>query len=75
MCACAAPSCVSIGSGLVGLGIPHEEVSQYEQALQADKYLVMVNGTASQVELARSFMTRPPATNPEIQMFSSGVVI
>jgi len=35
----------------------------------------MVNGNASEVELARSSMTRPIAANPQLQMFASGVVI
>lgn len=65
----------AIGTGLMSLGIPQEHVTQYEQALQADKYLVMVNGNASEVELARSSMTRPIAANPQLQMFASGVVI
>jgi hypothetical protein len=51
----------AIGAGLVGIGIPKDSVVQYELALKTDKFLLMVHGTASEVEKARSIIanTRP----------------
>jgi hypothetical protein len=51
----------AIGAGLIGIGIPKDSVVQYELALKTDKFLLMVNGTASEVENARSIIatTRP----------------
>jgi heat induced stress protein YflT len=46
----------AIGAGLVGIGIPKDSVVQYELALKTDKFLLMVHGTASEVEKARSII-------------------
>ncbi|MGP0075741.1 MAG: general stress protein [Bryobacteraceae bacterium] len=51
----------AIGAGLIGIGIPKDSVVQYEMALKTDKFLLMVHGTAPEVEKARSVIatTRP----------------
>jgi hypothetical protein len=51
----------AIGAGLVGMGIPKDSVLQYELALKTDQYLLMVNGSAAEVEKARAVIegTRP----------------
>jgi uncharacterized membrane protein len=51
----------AIGAGLIGIGIPKDSVLKYELALQTDKFLLMVHGTASEVEKARGVIanTRP----------------
>jgi hypothetical protein len=51
----------AIGAGLVGLGIPKDSVVQYEMAIKTDKFLLMVHGTASEVDRARGIIqnTRP----------------
>jgi len=51
----------AIGAGLIGMGIPKDSVVQYELALKTDKFLLMVHGTAPEVEKARSIIasTRP----------------
>jgi hypothetical protein len=50
-----------IGAGLYGMGIPKDSVVEYETALKTDKFLLMVHGTASEVEKARDIIesTRP----------------
>jgi hypothetical protein len=47
--------------GLVSIGIPKDSVVQYELALKTDKFLLMVHGTALEVEKVRSVIasTRP----------------
>jgi hypothetical protein len=51
----------AIGAGLIGIGIPKDSVVQYELALKTDKFLLMVHGSASEVEKARGIIanTRP----------------
>jgi hypothetical protein len=45
-----------VGAGLYGMGIPKNSVVKYEMAVKADKYLLMVHGTASDVERARGII-------------------
>ena len=53
----------AIGAGLSGMGIPKDSVVQYEAALKTDKFLLMVHGTAAEVEKAKDIIesTRPVA--------------
>ena len=53
----------AIGAGLVGIGIPKDSVVQYELALKTDKFLLMVHGTALEVEKARSILATTQAVN------------
>jgi hypothetical protein len=46
----------ALGAGLYGIGIPKDSVIQYELAIKTDKFLVMVHGTASEVEKARGVL-------------------
>ncbi len=46
----------AIGAGLYSMGIPKDSVIQYETALKTDKYLLMVHGTAAEVEKARNII-------------------
>jgi hypothetical protein len=46
----------ALGAGLYSVGIPKDSVVQYELAIKTDKFLVMVNGTASEVEQARGVL-------------------
>jgi hypothetical protein len=48
----------AIGAGLYSIGIPKDSVVQYELAIKTDKFLVMVHGTASEVEKARDVLQR-----------------
>jgi hypothetical protein len=45
-----------IGAGLYGLGVPKNSILKYEMAVKADKFLLMVHGTASEVEKARDII-------------------
>jgi hypothetical protein len=51
----------ALGAGLSSIGIPRDSVVQYEMAVSTDKFLVMVNGRASEVETARDVLgsTKP----------------
>jgi hypothetical protein len=51
----------AVGAGLYSVGIPKDSVLQYELALKTDQFLLMVHGTAKDVETARGLIvgTRP----------------
>ena len=56
----------AIGAGLFGMGIPKDSVISYETALKTDKYLLVVRGTASDVEKARDVIENTRAANVEV---------
>jgi len=39
----------ALGAGLVGLGVPKNTVVKYEEAIRADKYLLIYHGSESEV--------------------------
>ena len=50
-----------LGSALYSLGIPKDSIVQYEAALRADKYVVIVHGSADDVAKARALLaTKTP---------------
>src|SRR5208282_5858199 len=46
----------AVGAGLYSMGIPKDSIIQYETALKTDKFLLMVHGSAREVETARSIL-------------------
>lgn len=46
----------ALGAGLFSMGIPKDSVLQYEAAVKSDKFLLIVNGTASDVSKAREIL-------------------
>jgi len=48
----------AIGAGLYSIGIPKDSVVEYETALKTDKYLLVVHGSAKEVEAARGFIEK-----------------
>ena len=62
----------AIGAGLYGMGIPKDSVIQYELALKTDKYLLTVDGTAAEVDRARTILE---TTKPiKVSMYSPELV-
>ena len=43
----------AVGAGLVSIGIPKDSVIKYEVALKTNKFMLIVHGSASQVEKAK----------------------
>jgi hypothetical protein len=58
----------AVGAGLFSLGIPKDSVLKYETALKTDKYLLVVHGSAEEVEKAREILE---GTHPENVTFHS----
>ena len=46
----------ALGAALFSIGIPKDTVLQYENALKADEFLILVQGSASEVERARDIL-------------------
>src|SRR5271163_3813867 len=53
----------AVGAGLYGMGIPKDSVVKYELDLKTDKYLLLVHGTASEVEKARELLATTEPIN------------
>jgi len=51
----------ALGAALFSIGIPKDSIVQYETALKADKFLVLVHGTADEATRAKTVLdgTRP----------------
>ena len=57
------------------MGIPKDSVIEYELALKTDKYLLFVNGTAAEVDTARSILEKTSPLNAKVhtsQMAAAG---
>jgi len=54
-----------LGAALYSAGIPKDSILKYETAVKADKYLVVVHGTADEVAKAKDILsqTRPAEVN------------
>jgi uncharacterized membrane protein len=62
----------AIGAGLYGMGIPKDSVVQYEVDLKTDKFLLLVHGTAAEVERAKGIIANTRPINMTVH--STGVV-
>jgi uncharacterized membrane protein len=55
----------ALGAGLYSIGIPKDSIVEYETSLRTDKYLLIVHGTAHQVDDAKKMIanTQPVEMN------------
>jgi hypothetical protein len=55
----------AVGAGLYSIGIPKDSIIQYDLALKTDKFLLLVNGSAADIEKARDIIqgTQPISVN------------
>ena len=60
----------ALGAALISLGIPKDSVIQYEKALKADKYLVLVQGTEDEVKKAKNILDETEGVNADLHMNS-----
>jgi len=56
----------AIGAAIYSIGVPKDSVIQYETALKADSFLVMVHGTAAEVASARKVLGKSSPTSLEV---------
>ncbi len=58
----------ALGAGLVGLGVPHNSVLEYETAVKAGKFLVLAHGSRQEAERAKEILTNDGLTAPSMHL-------
>jgi len=58
----------AIGAGLYSIGIPKDSVVRYETAVKSDKFLLLAEGTAADVERARDIMGKSKAVQVDVHL-------
>ena len=61
----------ALGGALASIGIPQNSVVQYETALKADKFILIVNGTEQEIESAKGILIENKADEANVH---TGVV-
>ncbi|MFZ3321190.1 MAG: general stress protein [Usitatibacter sp.] len=56
----------ALGGALASVGIPNDSVLRYETALKVDKFILIVHGTAQEVEKAKSLLMQHKAEEAEV---------
>lgn len=51
----------ALGAALTRIGVPKDQVIKYEKALKADKYMLMIHGSAEDEATARSVLSNAKA--------------
>jgi hypothetical protein len=54
----------ALGAALTTIGVPKNQVIKYETAVKADKYFLVVHGSAAEAAKARSVLTAPRHSRP-----------
>lgn len=62
----------ALGGALAGMGIPKDSVLRYEAALKADKFLLIVHGTAQEAEKAKSILMQNKAEDAAVHKEVTG---
>src|SRR5277367_6080161 len=52
----------ALGAGLYSIGIPKDSIVEYETALKADKFLLVVHGTADEAAKAEEILSQTKST-------------
>lgn len=56
----------AIGAALYSIGIPKDSVLRYEKAIKADRFLLVVHGTSTEVERARRILKNAGSTQIDV---------
>ena len=56
----------ALGAGLVSMGIPKDSALKYETAIKADKFLLLVHGTADEINKAKDILDQGKATETHV---------
>jgi len=64
----------AIGAGLYSIGIPKNSILEYETAIKADKFLLVVHGTAAETAKAKDILdaTRPTELHEHVLEAAKG---
>ncbi|ESS71282.1 hypothetical protein MGMO_111c00010 [Methyloglobulus morosus KoM1] len=63
----------ALGGALASIGIPHDSILQYETALKANKFILIVNGTMDEVDKAKGILTQNKAEEANVHKEVAGV--
>jgi hypothetical protein len=55
----------AVTAGLISMGIPKESAVKYEAEIKADKFVMVVHGTAEELERARAILAEISAVSIE----------
>ena len=56
----------AIGAAIYSMGVPKDSVLEYERALKADSFLILVHGTAGDVARAKSVLASVKPTHLDV---------
>jgi uncharacterized membrane protein len=56
----------ALGGALASIGIPEDSILQYETALKANKFILIVNGTVDEVEKAKNILSQNKAEEANV---------
>jgi len=56
----------ALGGALASIGIPKDSIIQYETALKANKFILIVHGTLEEVEKAKNILTHNKAEEANV---------
>jgi len=56
----------AIGAAIFSMGVPKDSVLEYERALKADSFLILVHGTAGDVARAKSILASVKPTHLDV---------
>ena len=59
-----------LAAALVSIGIPNDTILQYEQAIKADGFILLVQGTMQEIERARSILETSSAKQIDVHCCS-----
>jgi hypothetical protein len=62
----------ALGGALASIGIPKDSVIQYETAIKADKFLLIVHGSLTEVEKARDILMQNKAEQANVHADVAG---
>ena len=65
----------ALGAGLYSIGIPKNSILKYEASLKAGKFMLIVHGTAEEVARAKDILTSHGASETNVHMADSAVLV
>ncbi len=63
----------AIGAGLYSIGIPKKSILQYETALKAGKFMMVVHGTPDEITHAKAILATSGASETQLHMSNAPV--
>jgi hypothetical protein len=65
----------AVGAGLYSIGIPKDSIVKYETSLKAGKFMLVVHGTADEVTRAKEILASQGASEAQLHMADTEVLV